>query len=494
MLTDTQAGGGVSLSGSALRKGAPAQAKGAEARSQGTGAFSAILAETGSTKVGSDTPAMPQAGGDNADTAPPDAGGSLTGETENPATWPPDTGQQDASAAPAAEAPRAAPTARVMTEQVAMSRSVVNAERSQAAAPGELAEHAGSAPGPTAPGHTGSRDPAAPAPVPDSTAGGVTSARSGKEAGRGDTQPASVADRPAQTVAVTRGAAPRTAAAQAEPSRGEPVDAAALPARAPTPPAGVGVALPRVTLAPGELSRPGSDPAPSTLSSLSGREAATRAGEHGRSGRHTGATMTGSQSPALSGLPQAGQTPLAGGSGLSFSAPLAQAELAGTSDAGPAASDGRGMAQTAQITSAAPPSTMHRHDLAQQVVVQIAAAAERTATGTGRTLDVHLNPEELGRVRLRISPSESGLSVVVLAERGETLDLLRRNIDMLARDFLEIGYEGATFDFAEGHPDTGDGHVAPSLPMVADAAGPAPENPADEPNLLALGDRLDIRL
>jgi len=491
MLTDTQAGGGVSLSGPAPRTGAPAQAKGAEGRSQGPGAFSAILAETGPRKVGPDTPATPKAGGDNADTAPPEAGRSLTGETETAAARPPDSVQQDASAAPATEAPRAPPTARVMTDQATMSPSVVNAERSQAAAPGEVAEHAGSAPGPAAPGHTGARDPAAPAPVPDSTAGGVTAARSGKEAGRGDTQPAPVTDRPAQTVAVTQGAAPRTAAAQAEPSRGEPAGAAALPARAPTPPAGVGVALPRVTLAPGGMSRPGSDAATSTLS---GREAATRAGEHGRSGRHAGATMTVSQPPALSGLPQAGQTPLASGSGLSFSAPLAQAELAGTSDAGPGASDGRGMAQTAQIASAATPSAMHRHDLAQQVVVQIAAAAERTATGTGRTLDVHLNPEELGRVRLRISPSESGLSVVVLAERGETLDLLRRNIDMLARDFLEIGYEGATFDFAEGHPDTGDGHVAPSLPMVADAAGPAPENPADEPNLLALGDRLDIRL
>ncbi len=464
MLTDTQAGGGATLSGPALGKGAPAQARGAEARPRGEGAFSAILAETGTATGGPDTPAMPKAGGDTADTAPPDAGRSLKGETENAAAWPSDTGQQDASAAPAAEAPRAPPTARGMTDQATMSPSVVNAERSQAAAPGEVAEHAGSAPGPAAPGHTGSRDPAAPAPV---------------------------GDRPAQTVGVTRGAAPATAAVQAESFRGEPAGAAALPARAPTPPAGVGVALPRGTLAHGELSRPGSDPAPSTLS---GREAAPRAGEHGRSGRHAGGVMTASQPAALSGLPQAGQTPLAGGSGLSFSAPLAQAELAGTSDAGPGASEGRSMAQTAQITSAAPPSAMHRHDLAQQVVVQIAAAAEKTATGTGRTLDVHLNPEELGRVRLRISPSESGLSVVVLAERGETLDLLRRNIDMLARDFAEIGYEGATFDFAEGHPDKGDDHVAPSLPVVADAAGPAPETPADDPTLLALGDRLDIRL
>ena len=51
MLTDTQAGGGATLSGPALGKGAPAQARGAEARPRGEGAFSAILAETGTDSL-----------------------------------------------------------------------------------------------------------------------------------------------------------------------------------------------------------------------------------------------------------------------------------------------------------------------------------------------------------------------------------------------------------------------------------------------------------
>ena len=39
--------------------------------------------------------------------------------------------------------------------------------------------------------------------------------------------------------------------------------------------------------------------------------------------------------------------------------------------------------------------------------------------------------------------------VHVQTERPETLDLLRRHIDMLARDLAEAGYEGASFDFGD---------------------------------------------
>ena len=66
------------------------------------------------------------------------------------------------------------------------------------------------------------------------------------------------------------------------------------------------------------------------------------------------------------------------------------------------------------------------------------------------TADVALNPRELGRVRMSISAAEAGITVTVLAERPETLDLMRRNIDELAREFQNIGYESINFAFAEG--------------------------------------------
>lgn len=78
------------------------------------------------------------------------------------------------------------------------------------------------------------------------------------------------------------------------------------------------------------------------------------------------------------------------------------------------------------------------------VVQQIAAAL---AQSSGQSTQIALNPEELGRVRISLATSEAGLVVNIVAERPETADLMRRNIDSLLRDFSELGYENPTFDF-----------------------------------------------
>jgi len=134
-------------------------------------------------------------------------------------------------------------------------------------------------------------------------------------------------------------------------------------------------------------------------------------------------------------------------------------------------------------------------DIPRQIAVQIARAAESGVGGARGTVELSLSPEELGRVRLRLHPSEAGLSVTITADRPETLELMRRNIELLAREFLDIGYEHAQFEFAHGgqgtdHENTApDGADAPALT----AARPDSEQPAPAA-LLAMGDRLDIRL
>ncbi|MFW2545327.1 flagellar hook-length control protein FliK [Primorskyibacter sp. 2E107] len=65
-------------------------------------------------------------------------------------------------------------------------------------------------------------------------------------------------------------------------------------------------------------------------------------------------------------------------------------------------------------------------------------------------IEVRLSPEELGHVRMHMTPGEQGMTVHIQADRPETLDLLRRNIDQLARDLAEAGYETANFSFGEG--------------------------------------------
>ncbi|MFB9148522.1 flagellar hook-length control protein FliK [Roseovarius ramblicola] len=149
--------------------------------------------------------------------------------------------------------------------------------------------------------------------------------------------------------------------------------------------------------------------------------------------------------------------------------------------------------------TAAPPDAAAAPGIPRQIALRIAQVAEGGAPRG--TVEISLSPEELGRVRLRLHPSEAGLSVTVTADRPETLDLMRRNIDMLAREFLEIGYDGAQFAFAqdgagaERDPDArGPGTAA--APDLAAAPGPAPPEAAAPVTvaLLVPGERLDIRL
>jgi hypothetical protein len=92
--------------------------------------------------------------------------------------------------------------------------------------------------------------------------------------------------------------------------------------------------------------------------------------------------------------------------------------------------------------------TLARADTPAAIGRQMAEALQKLPD---RPVEVSLNPRELGRVRMSIAASEAGITVSVVVERPETLDLMRRNIDQLAREFQSIGYENINFSFAEGH-------------------------------------------
>lgn len=88
-------------------------------------------------------------------------------------------------------------------------------------------------------------------------------------------------------------------------------------------------------------------------------------------------------------------------------------------------------------------------------------------------VEVSLSPEELGKVRLTLHTVDGGLSVVVQAERPETLDLMRRNIDSLARDFREMGYSNTSFDFGS---QTGQNRSSPTRDDPPQPVEPEPAN------------------
>ncbi|MCU9849959.1 flagellar hook-length control protein FliK [Defluviimonas sp. WL0024] len=65
-------------------------------------------------------------------------------------------------------------------------------------------------------------------------------------------------------------------------------------------------------------------------------------------------------------------------------------------------------------------------------------------------VELTLSPEELGRVRISMSSQDGALTLNVQADRPETVELLRRHIDILAQDFRELGFSNLAFSFGHG--------------------------------------------
>ncbi|MBC7154655.1 MAG: flagellar hook-length control protein FliK [Rhodobacteraceae bacterium] len=176
-------------------------------------------------------------------------------------------------------------------------------------------------------------------------------------------------------------------------------------------------------------------------------------------------------------------TPASGVTPTTASAPQAAmirpdaAPLAGTSggagalpDPGSSGEPGAGRAHdaaTGGVFAAAPvghgaPPAPHIASAADMPGVsrQILAAL---AQSPGGAVDVTLSPDELGRVRLSLSTTDlGGIVVNVTADRAETMDLIRRHIDMLAQDFREIGYGSVSFGFSD-NPGRNDGQAPVAL-------------------------------
>lgn len=128
------------------------------------------------------------------------------------------------------------------------------------------------------------------------------------------------------------------------------------------------------------------------------------------------------------------------------------------------------LAQTTATTSL-------RSDLAPHVARQIVEAVHHTPN---RLIEIALAPQELGRVRVSIKTDDKSIVVNILAERGETMDLMRRHIDQLGQTFRSIGYENVSFSFGQGASDNRQltDHGAQSRLGAQEEAEPARAEPA----------------
>jgi len=91
------------------------------------------------------------------------------------------------------------------------------------------------------------------------------------------------------------------------------------------------------------------------------------------------------------------------------------------------------------ITTGRPqPSPQWRAQLAEIATIQ-----------PDKTVELALAPEELGRLRVTMTQDGDTIRVTLIAERPETLDLLRRHADQLGQEFRQAGFASASFTFGQ---------------------------------------------
>ena len=96
---------------------------------------------------------------------------------------------------------------------------------------------------------------------------------------------------------------------------------------------------------------------------------------------------------------------------------------------------------TAQLSPTGRGIEAQSANVARQVVQQL---AENALTPNGK-VEISLNPEELGRVRLTASQTDQGVVLIVQAERPETLDLMRRHLPDLMQDLKNMGFGDVSY-------------------------------------------------
>ena len=145
----------------------------------------------------------------------------------------------------------------------------------------------------------------------------------------------------------------------------------------------------------------------------------------------------------------------------------------------------------------APPLQAIRHAVAS---LPPHLGAQLTASATGLAdapVEIAFAPSELGTMRLLLSREGDGLSIVVTADRPEMLGLLRRNINSLAQDFRDLGFQTLSFSFQN---DNGGGTAAKDTPLLPEDAATivtpsASDHPAPYiPTPMAAEGGLDLRL
>ncbi len=122
------------------------------------------------------------------------------------------------------------------------------------------------------------------------------------------------------------------------------------------------------------------------------------------------------------------------------------------------------------------PASVRPEHVAGQITLGIGGAS------ADRPVELRLDPPELGRVHIHLTPTEHGLQAMVMAERPETHEFLRRHAEVLTQDLNASGYDNVTLEFATGgqsgpgngeRPPEGQSFALGGAQFTAEAQAPA---------------------
>ena len=93
----------------------------------------------------------------------------------------------------------------------------------------------------------------------------------------------------------------------------------------------------------------------------------------------------------------------------------------------------------------APHGTTRPQAAEGKIISQISTAISNTSKDT---VEIRLDPPELGRVIISITQTDSGLSATVTSEKAEVADLLRRHAELLSRELSKSGFSETSLEFS----------------------------------------------
>lgn len=68
---------------------------------------------------------------------------------------------------------------------------------------------------------------------------------------------------------------------------------------------------------------------------------------------------------------------------------------------------------------------------------------------SGGQIDVSLSPEDLGRVSVKLEHTLNGTQITFAADRPETQELMRRQMEHLQNQFKQMGFDNLSFSFEQ---------------------------------------------